>query len=184
VAKKNNKSGAPGTAGVAEQWDAAAKATNGAKEQAKIPLDDNEEEIRIELELPTPLAVDAIALSARQAAGAQKRIDATNVEIAEHQAAIVELSKEKKKDEKERAKHLREVDTGSAWGIVPCVEVHRYRTNQIATYRIGADGQRGEFVSERAMTSAEREKATFDVIEPPPASAPRIEVPAGDTVQA
>lgn len=178
--KKKTTSGAPGTAGTAEQWDkAAAKASEGAKEQKKIPLDHDEEQVRVELELPTPLATDALALSARQAAGAQKRIDGYNVEIAEHQTAINELAKQKKGEEKTRAKHLREIDTGAAWEMVECIEVHRYRTNQVSIFRIDPKtGERGEHVKDRPMSGAEREKATFD---PPPADGPRIEVPAEDT---
>lgn len=179
--KKKTKSGAKGTEGAAQAWnDAAAKANasgaNGADEQKKLPLGD-EERVRKEIELPTPLAVDAIAMAARRAATAQKTIDRIQADIADHQTAIGELQKEKKKSDGERAKHLREVDTGASWGMVECIEIHNFRVNTVRTYRAdpkGKDGL-GDLVSERAMTGEERERRVFD---PPPDDGPRVEVPA------
>src|SRR6185369_13675255 len=72
--KKSKKSGAPGTAGIAEQWDAAAKTTNGAKDkptdkrppvQTRLDLGDERVEYQ-EIEIEVPLSpAEAILLERR-----------------------------------------------------------------------------------------------------------------------
>jgi hypothetical protein len=163
---KNKKSGAPGTEGTAEKWDAAAATANGEPRQARIPLDHDEEQVRTDIELPTPLSADGIAFAARKAAEAQQRVEQRLQKIANLKTQIAELKDEIGDIEKEneRAKHLREVGTGSSWGLVPCIEVRLYRTNTVSIFRVDpATGERGEHVRDRAMSPEEREKATFDV---------------------
>lgn len=167
--KKKLKSGAPGTEGVKEAWDKAAKASG---DQGKLPLSADEEPVRVELELATPLTPTGLLYAAQKQAAAQRTLERLDKALAD--------LKEAQKDEralavKERSQYAREVESGSSWSVVPCVEVHRFRDRSVSIYRVGPDGERGEFVRDRAMTPAELEKSTFEVRD----DAERIDVPAG-----
>lgn len=170
--KPKSKSGAPGTEGVAEKWDAAAKATAGG-DQGKLPLDADEELVRVELELPTPLSDTEHAFTSAKVVDATVRIEELEAEIAEH-------AKPRRKEiaqlEKERTKLTREAHTRARWSLVPCRERHIFRNRTVEVYRLDrGDPDVGELIETRAMTPEELEKATFEV-----RTDERVELPAGD----
>jgi hypothetical protein len=159
--KKKTASGA-GTEGNAEAWNAAAAASNGtgAGAQGKIPLDADEERIRVDLELATPLSPTGLLHAAQKMAAAQTTIERLDKELADLQAAQKD---DRALAKKERTQYAKEVESGSSWAVVPCIEVHQFRTRKVLVYRALPEGGPGEFVRERPMTGAELEKATFDI---------------------
>lgn len=171
---RKKKSGAAGTEGVSEAWDkAAAEAANDtAKKPAKggqgrLPLDADTEQIRTERELATPLMPEALLLAAQSMAAAQQTLERLDKELADLKAAQHD---DRAAAIKDRTKYAREVSTRSAWLVVPCREVHRFRQRTVEVYRLDqGDPEEGVLVETRAMTPAELERATF-------------EPPAGETI--
>jgi hypothetical protein len=156
-----NKSGAKSAEGAAQAWDAAAAKANGGadKRQARLPLDEDTEQIAKEIELPTPLNDSELAFVSA------KVVD-TTVRIEELEAEVAEYTKPRRKEisqlNKERTKLTREAHTRARWGLVPCREVHHFRTRAVEVYRLDrGDADVGELVERRAMTAEELERATF-----------------------
>lgn len=174
--KDTKKSGAKGSEGAAEAWDAAAaEANGGTKAQGRLPLDADEEQVRIELELPSPLSETEHAFTSA-------KVVETTVRIEELEAEIAEFTKPRRKEiaqlEKERTKLTREAHTRARWGLVACREKHLFRTRTVEVYRLDrGDPEVGELIETRAMTAEELEKATFEV-----RTDERIELPAGAEV--
>lgn len=162
MAKKDKKkSGAASAEGAAEAWDAAAEKAAGANaDQKKLPLPADEEQVRVDLELASPLSPTGLLFSAQRMAAAQQELERLDKELADLKTAQKEA---RAAATKERSQYAREVSTGSTWSLVPCIEVHQYRTNTVRVHRVDSrtDGL-GEFIRERPMTGKEREKATFD----------------------
>lgn len=170
---RKKKSGAAGTEGVAEAWDkAAAEAANDgkakpSKAQGRLPLDADTEQIRTEIELPTPLNETEHAFVSAKVVDSTARIEELEKEIADYakprRKEIAEL-------EKERTKLTREARTHARWSVVPCREEHHFRNRMVRVFRLDqGDPEEGVLVETRAMTPAELERATF-------------EPPAGETI--
>lgn len=161
--KRKQKSGAKGTEGASEAWDAAAAAANGdgkSTAQGRLPLNADTEQIRTERELPSPLSDTEHAFVSAKVVEATVRIEVLEAEIAEY-------SKPRRKEiaslAKERTKLTREAHTHARWGLVPCREVHLFRTRTVEVYRLDrGNPEDGEIVETRAMTAEELERATFD----------------------
>mgnify|MGYP003480683695 CR=1 FL=1 len=171
--KPGKKSGAAGTEGVSEAWDkVAAEAANDgkakpSKAQGRLPLDADTEQIRTDIELPTPLNATEHAFVSAKVVDSTARIEELEKEIADYakprRKEIAEL-------EKERTKLTREARTHARWGLVPCREVHRFRQRTVEVYRLDqGDPEEGVLVETRPMNAAELERATF-------------EPPAGETI--
>ena len=175
---KNKAKDAP--SGDREAWDAAAEKANAKERQPRLPLDAETEQISVELELPTELGATELMLAGRRQAEAQQEIERREATIATAKAAYQKVKDEEeaeiKKAEEVRSRASREVCTGSRWEVVPCLEVHHYKTATVDVYRKTDDGGKGAFVRTRPMTAAELDAATFDppageVIDVPPAAA-------------
>lgn len=166
----------PGASGAAEAWNAAAAEANaGSKPQGRLPLDADTEQVRIERELPSPLSDTEHAFVSAQVVDTTVRIESLEAEIAEY-------TKPRRKEiaslEKERTKLTREAHTRARWGLVPCREVHAFRTRTVEVYRLDrGDPEIGELIETRPMTADELERATFD---PPPPDAEHVD--AADAV--
>ena len=175
--KKDKKSGAKGSEGSAEAWDTATAEANGRanKTQNHLPLNADEEQVRTERELPTPLSETEHAFTSA-------KVVETTVRIEELEAEIAEFTKPRRKEiaqlEKERTKLTREAHTRARWGLVACRERHLFRNRTVEVYRLDrGDPEVGELIETRAMTAEELEKATFEV-----RTDERIELPAGAEV--
>lgn len=160
--KDKKKSGAASAEGAAEKWNAAAEKASGGTnaDQKKLPLAADEEQVRVDLELASPLSPTGLLSAAQKMAAAQQELERLDKELED----LKKAQKDKRTvAQKERSQYSREVSTGSAWTLVPCIEVHQYRTNTVRVHRVDprTDGL-GEFIRERPMTGKEREKATFD----------------------
>jgi hypothetical protein len=183
--KKKNKSGAPGTWGVAAAFDAEAAKANGAAkkkrgEQLKITVDSR----------------DAVRIAAKH----ELHRTMTDAEWEEQSALLAANSVElmgleneiRKLKEKHapRMKELRgQIDNGARqcdareWlTMVECIEVHDVSTNSVTVFA-DVNGELGaEVIPSRKMRDDEREAALKSApFEPPPRV---LDPPSGDPIDA
>jgi hypothetical protein len=150
----------PGAESVPEQWERAAAQANG---QQRIAVPDDETRARVDEELPTPLTPTGLLHAAQKQAHAQRTLERLDTELEAFKAGQVQERAQAKKD---RTQYAREVESGSAWMLTPCVEIRRYRTNEVLLYvvdEMAPDGL-GKLVRSRTMTADEFNNSPFRVV--------------------
>lgn len=157
-------------------WNEAAAAANGETKkgaQGRLALDADTEQIRTEREILVPLSESEHAFVSSQVIDVQVRIAALEAEVEEY---VKPRRKEIAKLEKDSAKLVKEAHAKARHVVVPCREVHIFRTREVQVYRLDVgDPEIGELIETRAMTADELDKATFE-----PPEGPRIDLDDDD----